>query len=401
MKIGLVNSEYPVGASYGGIATYTYQMARALRDIGQPVRIFLKRGMHYPLDLKGIELTWVQPEQLPWYRPFGLRQFRNGRFKWHLQYAWGLYRAVERLVQTRDLDLLLAPEYNGEAHFITGRNLVPVVLGLHTPTYLVQELSNLPLDPETGAISELEKAAAQRAPFINYYSTALYNRVARDWSLTLKESFLSYHPLDLEPESGPGDPRENTLVYLGRLEVRKGLDRLLRVIRPLLAMHPDWKLKLIGNDRGDVRGETYQDRVQRDPGFDGIRHQVEFTGELARAEALPIMKKASIFLTLPDFDNYPYVMLEAMSLGLAVAATDVGGISEMVSHQKTGLLFPLHDEEQAIKSLSQLIEDKPRQRQLGEAGRKAVAWRNQPEKVARENLKIYENLLSQQRIPQG
>lgn len=81
-----------------------------------------------------------------------------------------------------------------------------------------------------------------------------------------------------------------------------------------------------------------------------------------------LFREADIF-ALPTFgDTFAQVVLEAMASGLPVVASDVGAISELVSHGETGLLVPPRDRDRLFAAVEALLQDTELRRQMGQAG---------------------------------
>jgi glycosyltransferase involved in cell wall biosynthesis len=100
--------------------------------------------------------------------------------------------------------------------------------------------------------------------------------------------------------------------------------------------------------------------------------RVRGLGYIAKAD-LPLWYSAAAVYVLPSMgDNLPYTVLEAMSCGCPVIATDVGGIPEQVDHGKTGLLMPDNSPANIASALTSILEDGARARAMGQAGRKKI-----------------------------
>jgi glycosyltransferase involved in cell wall biosynthesis len=65
----------------------------------------------------------------------------------------------------------------------------------------------------------------------------------------------------------------------------------------------------------------------------------------------------------------PLVLLEAMALGRPVVAPDVGGVTEIVAHRRTGLVIPPLDDDALAQAVHELAQDRALARELGSAGR--------------------------------
>jgi glycosyltransferase involved in cell wall biosynthesis len=98
---------------------------------------------------------------------------------------------------------------------------------------------------------------------------------------------------------------------------------------------------------------------------------------------------ADIF-TLPSLsENFPLSVLEAMASKNAVVASNVGGIPEMITHEKNGVLIPPHDPRSIEKAITRLLEDENYRKELGENAREAVIKKFQWDKAAKLTKEYY------------
>lgn len=186
-----------------------------------------------------------------------------------------------------------------------------------------------------------------------------------------------------------GIPREALLVgTVARLAPQKGISLLIKVAGRL-------------KDRADVRFVVVGDGP--------LRRMAEYEAELLGApvvftgfrEDIPAVFKAMDVFVLPSLtEGLPYVILEAMASGLPVVATRVGGISEVISDGKTGVLVSPGSEEALVEGLIRLLEDENLRRNLGEAAREHVKHNFREEIMIREVLNVYDKLLKS-KIPAG
>jgi glycosyltransferase involved in cell wall biosynthesis len=131
-------------------------------------------------------------------------------------------------------------------------------------------------------------------------------------------------------------------LYVGRLHESKGLYVLLEAIEPLAARH-EFKLTLVGT------GPSEDDLKQR---F-GHHRWLEFTGHVSVQDVTNRMMQSDLLL-VPSvwFENSPGVIIEALGRGLPVMGSNAGGIPELVTHEKNGVLVGAGD----VRAWSAAIE---------------------------------------------
>jgi glycosyltransferase involved in cell wall biosynthesis len=180
-------------------------------------------------------------------------------------------------------------------------------------------------------------------------------QLRREYGSVSRESWV-YNESRLRSEQiiDPGSLSEDLhrpvrLIYVGRFSPEKGIPVLLRALPKL---HCDFELRLVGSG-------SQQGQLERLASELSVRDRVQFLGAMAWGDALfDVMRNSDILILPSHTEGLGLVLLEAMSQGLPVVASDVGGIPEIVVHEVTGLLFPVGDADALAALLSRLIGDK-------------------------------------------
>lgn len=164
-------------------------------------------------------------------------------------------------------------------------------------------------------------------------------------------NFVSITALNRNPSIAP------TILYLGRLNHKKGVLDLLNALPSVVSKVPDVKLILAGD--GDICNyKNYASLL-------GISKHVEFTGWIDEDKKISLLSKVSA-LTLPSYsEGFPVVIIEAMAFGLPVVASTVGGIPDAITHGKDGLLFKAGDIVSLSDSLIEVLTNQVLANRLG------------------------------------
>jgi glycosyltransferase involved in cell wall biosynthesis len=169
-----------------------------------------------------------------------------------------------------------------------------------------------------------------------------------------------------EPSQGRSDFGQIRITFLGRLEPEKGVPQLIEALTKL-ACRADWTATIAGN--GEV--QQTRDQVRRL----GIADRVDIPGWLDPTETAALLQRTDI-LALPSFvETLPMAVIEAFAYGVAVIATPVGAVPEVIAHERNGLLVPVGHVEALTKALSRLLENGALRRSLGDAARRDHAER--------------------------
>jgi len=170
--------------------------------------------------------------------------------------------------------------------------------------------------------------------------------------------------LDLDrfpPRSVKRPPRRVAMV--ANLRPGKGHDTLIDAAFEVLRRQPDATFDIIGD--GSERDRLVDRADQR-----RVRHAFTFLGQ--REDVPALLAEADIFALPSRSEALPNAILEAMAAGLPVVASDVGGIPELIAHERTGLLVPPGDAAALAGALLRMMNETGLAGRLGQAARVAA-----------------------------
>jgi len=181
------------------------------------------------------------------------------------------------------------------------------------------------------------------------------------------------------PEADPAN-RENSIVFIGRHDPRKGMPVLLRAW-PDIHRRTGARLRLVGADPLAVQLLLTRHRVPEE-GIDvlGFLPQEELTAELLRAKALVAPSVG--------MESFGMVLTRAFACAVPVVASDIPGYKAVMTDD-TGVLFPVGDSDALAEALGNLLEDEPRRRALGEHARRIAIERYSWDRIAERLEQIY------------
>ncbi|WP_084646407.1 glycosyltransferase family 4 protein [Devosia insulae] len=158
------------------------------------------------------------------------------------------------------------------------------------------------------------------------------------------------------PHVGGGERAH--ILFLGRIGDLKGVPQLGEALHRMRHL-PNW--------RATIAGDGHVEAARAKAAEYGLAERVELPGWVNGARVAELIASADI-LVLPSFtENLPLSIIEAMASGLAVVATPVGAVPDIVKDEETGLLVPVGDVEALAAALTRLVEDKPLRQKLGAA----------------------------------
>lgn len=210
---------------------------------------------------------------------------------------------------------------------------------------------------------------------------------------------IPHGPLSVEAENIPRDKARDRLnlnakaplcLLFGFIRPYKGGEFLIDSWRRVKEQEPTAQLILAGRPE-DGYGELLLEKIEG----------LELEDEVAtHFEFLP-QEKLNLYIQAADVLVYPYrditqsgALLTGLTTGKPVVATDVGGFSETIRHEETGILVDYGNEEQLAGELVDLLQDPGRREQLGQTAREMVRTEYSWNAIARKTLECYKNVLS-------
>ncbi len=198
---------------------------------------------------------------------------------------------------------------------------------------------------------------------------------------------LKHFSPDVAPVDRFCDGKINIL-FVGRLEKRKGLNHLLNAYWRVKGEFPNSRLIIVGP--GTRLRKKYEKQVRRN----GLE-DVVFVGYASYAELPSYYKSADIFCSpATGEESFGIVLLEAMAVGKPIVATNIEGYASVLTHGEEGLLVPPKDEKGLAQTLISLMADESLRRQMGARGMLTASeysW----EKVAQQVLAYYLRILGE------
>ncbi|MBI2600227.1 glycosyltransferase family 4 protein [Candidatus Daviesbacteria bacterium] len=178
---------------------------------------------------------------------------------------------------------------------------------------------------------------------------------------------------------------DNYIIYIGTLQPRKNLLRLIDVVAKIDGL----KLVIVGKSSGEGReGWMYKDILER-PKILGIEDRVVFTG-FVETEQLLLLLKGSLALIQPSlWEGFGIPVVEAMACGVPVLVSNVSSLPEVIG--EAGLLFDPYSQDQMEQAIRLIVNDKKLRMKLAKLGPKQAkkfSWN----KMAKIVLKVFEML---------
>ncbi len=165
--------------------------------------------------------------------------------------------------------------------------------------------------------------------------------------------------------------KDITILFVGRLDERKGFSTLLEAFLQIKSAYPHLRLKVVGPFEANAC-QAYETLIQN-RGFS--RDVVDFVGYVSPKELPPVYHSADIFCAPSQgFESFGIVLLEAMAAGLPIVASNITGYRAIVTHNEEGYLVPPSHPEALAQALRNLLEDPGKRTLMGQQGQRKAAY---------------------------
>lgn len=317
MKIGLV-CPYDF-LRHGAVQKLVLLLDSELTSRGHDVRIITPRPRGYKGDPP--ERTIFAGHSTKWNTPIATTLEVGASLK---------PNGLEKMLEAENFDIINVhePEVPVLGAQIAARASCPIVATFHATHPNNRAAKTIELFRVPYAVSIFKRLAAM---------TAVSDSAAkfvRDWSGQQIKIVPNYVDLGMFRHDKKTKREPDTILYLGRLEKRKGVKHLLRAFAELAERNEKVKLVIAGDgaDREKLEDWVYEHEVPR----------VRFLGAVSEDEKVELLRKASVFCSPAIYgESFGIVLLEAMASGVPVVAGDNPGYASVLKeHGRIGLVNP-------------------------------------------------------------
>jgi len=184
-------------------------------------------------------------------------------------------------------------------------------------------------------------------------------------------------------------PYHVILIFTGRLVKRKGLEFIIDSWPTIQKRSPNASLLILGN--GKAQPDSVEESLKKKVKEKKMKN-IFFVGESDKPEHY--LQASDIFIFPSRLEGFPNAVMEAMSSGLAVLSSDIGGVQKLIEHKKTGLKFALDNMEEYQKYCLSLIESECLRKQLGSEARHQMQQQYSFQSIGKAYIELYNRLLS-------
>jgi glycogen(starch) synthase len=327
----LVSDEFPPETGFGGIGSYTWNMSQGLLQQGCRVVVISKSLTASGVTVEG-NLAVIRFSSMAFWQKvlFKLSSMLSiERTLRSLLFSWLVMWQIKQIKKMTDILAIEGPEWNAQLFMIAKYTPWPFVMRLHTPLATIMRLDHLDQSLDTDLSLRLEAYSVSKAQTILYASDLSINDARL--ALPINNQRLIKLPLPINSqvfEANSHRASRPTIVFVGRLEAKKGIVDLVEALPFIRRKIPTITCMIIGPDGLDEQGGSMRQRLEAIITKSDLADVVEFIGPVAYTHLPHYLQQAWVVVNPSRFESFGMTSLEAIACGSRVVVYDTVGFAE-------------------------------------------------------------------------
>ncbi len=379
IKVAFLTPEYPhpkTPGLCGGIGTSIQNLGSALVGLGVKVSVLV-----YGQDSDG----FFHEDGIDFYRIKNNTSRRWPRYKTQKK----IEKLLNELILEGKVNLVEAPDWTGITSFIQPK--CTVIVKVHGSDTYFAHLGGKPL--------EWHKRFAEKRALRQAGDLLAVSQFAADVTHTLVKPKKQFRVIPNGIDMGKFYPQpqsevQDTVLYFGTLVRKKGTLELPAIFNAVHKRNPKAKLMLVGLDSNDPDTGHHSVWQMIQPLFnpDALAN-VTYAGNVDYAEISRHISRASVCVFPSYAEALPVSWMEAMAMGKAIVASNIGWASEMIKDGQEGFLVHPADHERYADKIAGLLENPALRASFGQNAREKAASHFGFEVVAAQHVEFYNSVL--------
>lgn len=379
IKVAFLTPEYPhpkTPGLCGGIGTSIKNLGSALVNLGVKVSVLV-----YGQDSDG----FFHEDGIDFYRIKNSPSRKWTRYKTQKK----IEKLINELVREQKINLVEAGDWTGITSFIKPK--CPVVVKVHgSDTYFAHLAGNELEWKKRFAEKRALRKANDLLSVSKYAGDVTHALVKPKKQFTVIPNGIDIGKFSPQPEAVVPD----TILYFGTLVRKKGTLELPPIFNAVYQKNPNAKLMLVGLDSNDPKTGNSSVWQMIQPMFDPeALKNVTYAGNVDYSEIGHYISRSAVCVFPSYAEALPVSWMEAMAMGKAVVASDIGWAKEMIVDGKEGFLVHPADHQHYADRILELLSDTQLQQTFGKNAREKAATSFGFEVVAAQHLKFYDSVL--------
>jgi len=396
MHIAYIAHEFPPDAGFGGIGTYTCQIAKLMLASGCVPEVFSASfERNITESYEGFRVHRVKITSV--------KDFKNK-----------VVKKFSEIHKNNPFQLIECPEVFGEAELVKNKYPdVPLIVRLHTPGVLITTMNNA-YTPflqkirfvagsvlngkfdlgywskhDKNQMSDPDFLITKKAQLITAPSKAIKRWAIGFWGINPERIKVIPNPYMPPPDflSIPLDAGANYITFIGRLSVLKGIVGFTKSIPYVLRKYPNWKFRFIGiNEKSHIPQKSSKTWMQDQ--LHDYKDSIEFIDRVDYSKFYKYYFDTEICIFPSLFESFSYVCAEAMSAGRAIVGSRNGGMAELLD-KGSGLLINPYKVGSIVCAINKFIENPELRKRCKKNARDRILNHFNAKKIGKQMLNTY------------
>jgi glycosyltransferase involved in cell wall biosynthesis len=220
-------------------------------------------------------------------------------------------------------------------------------------------------------------------------SEAVKNHLLKEQITRPEKIVVIYNGVNIPAKPKRIDHQQKVIGFVGSLTRVKGVDYLIAAFKQLLNEGQDVRLEIVGTGPEKQRLKNKVKMLE-------IHDRIKFIGYLEDLEQ--VFPYWDIYVQPSLSESFGISIAEAMSYGLPVVATSVGGVPELVDSHKTGYLVPPKDAQSLAKMIKKILIDPEKSQQMGQLGRQRIIEKFSIQEMVDQTEQLYQKVVEESLI---
>jgi len=401
LRVCLLSVGYPPGDTHG-VSRSTHTLAQGLAELGHEVHVITAGDRLNVTVRDGAYIHEVNGADHNRYGSYASHGYHN-LMHW-LNHSHAVYDRVRSLRLNHEIQIVDSPLWNLDGLVTAVATEVPVAVRVVTSMKQIATVHGQESD-ENSLLADLEGDLLDMASAIISNSQGTVRTLRDIYGLQLENTLHHVAPYGVVPaaEEDLPDPaaessEETTVLFVGRLEGRKGILELFAAIPEVLRRAPRTRFQVVGSDNSREDGFRAAHRMDY-PSFFKKKYpscgeRVEFLGFVDEDRLNDLYKGCDVFVAPSRYESFGLIFLEAMNYARPVIGCRAGGPEDIIADGETGLLVPPQDPGALADAVVRLVSSPEQSREMGHAGRRRLLDQYSHIAMAKEFVTVYRKMLN-------
>lgn len=360
-------SKDDIFCGFGGIAKYTFELAKGFVNKGHDVHVITAGDRDYSWLQDGINMHSIKNE-----KTLNIKKMDSYPTSYNnLQYSYNVYKQIQKLRKKYSLDIIESPLWDFEGSVVSNilSKKIPVIIRLQTPLLKVAETCGWKINDDLKVFAQFEKQMLLDATGIIKISDHIQETIEDMYDIEMKDKIDKVYLGVDKPDNTKQNKHDGmiNILFIGRLERRKGIHTIFDAIPNVLEKHKNVRFIFLGDhtEKDNSIGDTFKNQFHKMYKNKNWFDQVIFLGKVSNDEKANELRNCDILIAPSLYESFGIILIEAMSYGKPVIGCRIGGMQEIIDDNVTGFLIDVEDHKSLENKINKLVVNKNIREKIG------------------------------------